>query len=75
MSVTFGMVSYESVNCYLDWLTNEKKAGPATRNNRLAAIRTFISYASACRPEYISLASELSAIRIQKKNASQRLTI
>lgn len=51
MSVAFEMVSYEGVNSYLDWLTNEKKAGPATRNNRLAAIRAFISYASACRPK------------------------
>lgn len=67
MSVTFEMINYESVNSYLDWLTKEKKAGSATRNNRLAAIRAFISYASACRPEYISLASELSAIKIQKK--------
>ncbi len=33
----------------------------------LHSIRAFISYASACRPEYISLASELSAIKIQKK--------
>lgn len=61
------MVSYESVNSYLDWLTYEKKAGFATKNNRLAAIRASISYASACRPEYISLAGEFSSIRIQKK--------
>ncbi len=38
MSVTFEMINYESVNSYLDWLTKEKKAGSATRNNRLAAI-------------------------------------
>lgn len=67
MSVTFEMINYGMVNAYLDWITNEKNIGAATRNNRLAAIRAFISYASACRPEYISLASELSAIRLQKK--------
>lgn len=67
MSVTFGMIRYEMVVAYLDWLSEEKGVGPATRNNRLAAIRAFITYTSACRPEYISLSSELAAIKIQKK--------
>lgn len=67
MSVTFEMISYEMVMAYLDWLSQEKCAGSSTRNNRLAAIRAFITYASACRPEYISLSSELTAIKIQKK--------
>ena len=66
LSVTSGMVTYEMVNSYLDWLSAEKNAAPATRNNRLAAIRAFISYAAACRPEYISIASGLAAIGIQK---------
>ena len=44
MSVTFEMVTYGMVNSYLDWLSEEKNAAPATRNNRLAAIRAFISY-------------------------------
>ena len=67
MSVTFEMIRYEMVLAYLDWLSEEKGISPATRNNRLAAIRAFITYASACRPEYISLSSELAAIKIQKK--------
>src|SRR5699024_12091658 len=44
-----------------------RRSSDLTRNNRLAAIRAFITYASACRPEYISLSSELAAIKIQKK--------
>ena len=68
LSVTSGMVTYEMVNSYLDWLSAEKNAAPATRNNRLAAIRAFISYATACRPEYISIASGLAAIGIQKND-------
>lgn len=47
LSVTFEMVTYKMVNSYLDWLSEEKNAAPATRNNRLAAIRAFISYAAA----------------------------
>lgn len=66
MSVTMDMINYSSVTDYLDWICSDRKASPATRNNRLAAIRSFISYASACKPEYISLYSELEAIKIQK---------
>ena len=69
ISVTFEMLDYEMVNSYLDWLSETKDVSPATRNNRLAAIRAFISYVSACRPEYISLSSELSAIKIQKNDS------
>lgn len=75
MSVTFEMIRYEMVLAYLDWLSEEKGIGPATRNNRLAAIRAFITYASACRPEYISLSSELAAIKIQKRSVFGRWTI
>ena len=64
--MSFEMISRGSVNGYLSWLTEEKKAAVTTRNHRLAAIRAFIDYASACRPEYISLSSELAAIKVQK---------
>ena len=73
LSVTFEMVTYKMVNSYLDWLSGEKNAAPATRNNRLAAIRAFVSYAAACRPEYISVASELTAIGIQKNDRFAKL--
>ena len=46
LSVTFGMVTYKTVNAYLDWLSVEKNATPATRNNRLAALRAFVSSAA-----------------------------
>ena len=65
-SVTFDLFSFDMVNAYLDSLTKEKGLSPATRNNRLAALRAFVSYASACYPEYIALASKLSAIKVQK---------
>lgn len=65
-AVTFDMFNRENVDAYLDHLTAGKKYSPATRNNRLAAIRAFVSYASACYPEYMALESELSAIKVQK---------
>lgn len=65
-AVTFDMFNRENVDAYLDHLTAGKKFSPATRNNRLAAIRAFVSYASACSPEYMALECELSAIKVQK---------
>ena len=52
---------------YLHWLSVDRKVSSATCNNRLAVIRAFISYASACKPEYIDLKSRLSQIK-RKKN-------
>ena len=66
MSVTFEMITKDNVNSFLDYLTEEKKFAPATRNNRLAAIKSFLSYASGVHPEYISLMGEISTIKIQK---------
>ena len=62
MSVTFEMITKDNVNSFLDYLTEEKKFAPATRNNRLAAIKSFLSYASGVHPEYISLMGEISTI-------------
>lgn len=66
LSVTFSMIDKTMVESYLDHLTLEKKYTPATRNNRLAAIKSFISYASACKTEYISILNEISNIKTQK---------
>ena len=66
LSVAFSMLDRAMVEAYLDHLTLERKLAPATRNNRLAAIKSFMSYASACRPEYISNMNEIAGIRVQK---------
>lgn len=68
MSVSFEMFSLNSVNAFLDHLSTEKQATPTTRNSKLAAIRAFVSYASACHPEYISLSGELAEIKSQKND-------
>lgn len=68
MSVTLDMINKDSINAYLDFLTEERNLSSATRNNRLAALKSFINYAAACRPEYISLSEELSAIKQQKED-------
>ncbi len=67
-AVTAAMFSYELVTEYLHWLTTEKNLSPATCNNRLAVIRAFITYASACKPEYIALKSRLGMIKSKKND-------
>ena len=67
-SVTFDLFNYKLVTAYLSDLITEKGFSPATWNNRLAALKAFISYASACYPEYIALSSELAAIKAQKND-------
>lgn len=66
IEVSFEMINKDSVSGYLTWLSEKKQATVTTKNNRLAAIRAFIDYASACRPEYISLYNGLATIKIQK---------
>lgn len=72
-AVTFDMFNRKNVDAYLDYLSIEKRFSPATRNNRLAAIKAFVSYASACYPEYMSIESELSAIKAQKNDPFSKI--
>ena len=65
-AVSFDMMTAESLNAYLNHLQSEKNCTRSTRNNRLAAIRAFISYASACSPEYVATALEVAKIKTQK---------
>ena len=67
-AVTASMFSYEMVKEYLQYLTTERKLSPATCNNRLAVIRVFITYASACKPEYIDLKNRLGKIKSKKND-------
>ena len=67
-AVTGAMFSYDMVTEYLHWLSVDRKVSSATCNNRLAVIRAFISYASACKPEYIDLKSRLSQIKGNKND-------
>ncbi len=64
-NVTFELFNYDMVNAYLDSLSGQGFS-PATRNNRLAALKAFISYASAGFPEYIYAARKIAAIKAQK---------
>ncbi len=67
-AVTSDMFNAKMINGYLDFLSEDKKLSPSTRNGRLAALKAFLAYASACHAEYISLYSEISSIKQQKRD-------
>lgn len=45
--------SYEMINEFLNWLEEVKGVSISTRNNRLAAIKSFFRYVSYIDPEYL----------------------
>jgi integrase/recombinase XerD len=54
------------VLAFLDWLQAERGNSASTRNQRLAAIRSFIRYTAIERPEFLGQATQIIAIK-QKK--------
>ena len=51
---------------FLDWLETERGNSPATRNQRLAVIKSFARHAAVEHPEYLERATGIIAIK-QKK--------
>lgn len=65
LSVTLKHLDREMIENYLH---RSASKSDATYNNRLAAIKSFFSYASACNPEYISRLNEISLIKSRKQD-------
>lgn len=61
--------SYEMINEFLNWLEEVKGVSISTRNNRLAAIKSFFRYVSYIDPEYLAICS--SILNIEKRNVPQ----
>jgi len=57
------------VLAFLDWLQAERGNSASTRNQRLAAIRSFIRYTAIERPEFLGQATEILAIKQKKTPA------
>jgi site-specific recombinase XerD len=64
--ITVEMLEYSRVISFLDYLENEKGVSANTRNNRLAAIKSFMTYVSYEAPEYINTCSMVSEIKMKK---------
>ena len=64
--ITIEMLGYSRIISFLDYLENEKGVSANTRNNRLAAIKSFLTYVSYEAPEYINTCSMVSEIKMKK---------
>lgn len=64
--ITIEMLGYSRIISFLDYLENEKGVSANTRNNRLAAIKSFMTYVSYEAPEYINTCSMVSEIKMKK---------
>lgn len=64
--ITIEMLGYASIISFLDYLENEKGVSANTRNNRLAAIKSFMTYVSYEAPEYVNTCSIVSKIKMKK---------
>ena len=57
---------------FLDWLEAERNCSPATRNQRLAVIKSFCRYTATEQPDRLDEVTQVLAIR-QKKTAAPEL--
>lgn len=62
------MISRESVSCFLDWLEKSRGCCISTRNQRLAAIHSFIRYVQLESPENLFELQKVLAIPIKKSH-------
>ena len=57
---------------FLDWLEAERCCSAATRNQRLAVIKSFCRYSAVCQPDRLDQVTQVLAIR-QKKSPARDL--
>lgn len=60
----------ERVLAFLDWLQVERGNSPATRNQRLAVIKSFARYTALERPEFLDQATQIIAVKQKKTPAT-----
>lgn len=64
--ITLSMFDRKMITNFLTWLETERGASLATRNNRLACIHSFFSFAADADPTLIALAEEMRKVKMVK---------
>lgn len=64
--VTMERLDLKTIVSFLDWLEEEKHVSVSTRNNRLAALKSFFKYVSFREPMYLNQCSSVLAIKAKK---------
>lgn len=70
-SIHFSLLNIEN---FLLWLETAKDNSITTRNNRLAAIKSFFNYAQTAAPEWIEVAKPILAIKAKKAPEHSTIT-
>ena len=73
MEVSFGKISRETVEGYLDWLEESRRCSIATRNHRLSCIRAFYKYAGSRDMSVTAYTLELEKIPVKKTGKTQQV--
>ena len=64
--ITIKSLTYERLLGFLDWLQSERKSGIATRNQRQAAINSFIRFLMYEKPEFLNEYQKILWIPVKK---------
>ena len=64
--ITIGIFNKEHVISFLEWLETSRNASVSTRNQRLAALKSFCKYASANAIEYLDIFQQILDIKPKK---------
>lgn len=67
--ITMEQLSAETIREFLVWLEENRGSCAATRNIRLAAIKSYFKFVQYQDPKYIALCQEISAIPLKKTAA------
>lgn len=65
-TINFNNINSETVTSFLDEMEQERKWNVATRNHRLACIRSFFKYVINVEPIFIAYYNELKSIPLKK---------
>lgn len=64
--ITMEKLDLKTIISFLDWLETDKQVSISTRNNRLAAVKSFFKYVSFREPMYLNQCSSVLAIKAKK---------
>jgi integrase/recombinase XerD len=64
--ITFEQMDHELIYEFLAWLQNKRNSTASTRNQRLAALKTFFHYCAMEEPTLMALYMDIQQVRSQK---------
>lgn len=64
--ITFDQINHQVIYEFLSWLQNTHHCGVATKNHRLAALKSFLHYCATEDPALMALYMDIQTVRSQK---------